>query len=92
MRINNENTPRIWLRRVLEVILFCALWVPIILTGIHNIREQIGKGGGPPWETVSDKLSGWGLWLAGVFIWYMLVSGIGRFALKKLGLLNSADQ
>ena len=69
MSINSENTHGIWLRRVLEVILFCALWVPIVLSGIHNVREQIGKGYGPPWDSVWDKLSGGGLWLVGVFIW-----------------------
>jgi hypothetical protein len=92
MTINNENTRRVWLRRILEVILFCALWVPIALSGIHNFREQIGKGYGAPSSSVWDKLSGWGLWLAGAFIWYFVVSAIGRFVLTKLGFLKSADE
>ncbi len=35
---------KIWLRRFLEVIFFCVLWIPIILTGIGNIRQQTGYG------------------------------------------------
>jgi hypothetical protein len=65
--------------------------MPIVLSGIHNIQEQFGKGYGEPWDSIGAKLSGWGLWLVGVFIWYVLVSGIGRFILKKLGLLKSGN-
>ena len=78
---------KVWLRRALEVILFCVLWIPIVLTGTANVREQIGKGYGEQWNSVGDKLIGWGGWLAGAFIWYVLVSAIGGFILKKLGLL-----
>jgi hypothetical protein len=90
-RLESTNTGKIWLGRVLEVILFCILWIPIVLSGINNIREQIGKGYGASSDSIGAKLSGWGLWLAGVFIWYMIVSGVGRFILKKLGLLKSED-
>lgn len=69
------------------MILFCVLWIPIVLSGIDNFREQVGKGHGEAWNSVGAKLSGWGLWLGGVVIWYVLVSGVGRFFLKKLGLL-----
>lgn len=90
-RPEGTKTRRIWLRRVLEVILFCVLWIPIVLSGIHNIQEQIGKGQGELWDSIGAKLSGWGLWLVGAFIWYVLVSGLGRFILKKLGLLSRHD-
>jgi hypothetical protein len=74
---------KIWLQRVIELILFCVLWIPIVLTGISNLRE--------PWNSVGDKVSGWGLWLAGAFIWYVLMSCIGRFILKKLGLFPDEE-
>src|SRR5437773_9593989 len=86
------NIRRMWLRRVLEVILFFVLWVPIVLSAIHNIQEQTGRGHDQPWDSIGATLRGWGLWLAGVFIWYVLVSGIGRFILKKLGLIGRAEE
>jgi hypothetical protein len=90
-RPESTNTRRIWLRRVLEAILFCVLWIPIVLSGIENIREQTGKGYGEPWNTIGAKLAGWGFWLVGIFLWYVLVSVIGRFILKKLGFLKLGD-
>ncbi len=87
----NTKASKKWLRRLLETILFCVLWIPIVLSGIKNVREQFGKGYGEPWDTIGAKLSGWGLWLAGVFIWYVLVSSIGGFILRKLGLLKRTD-
>jgi hypothetical protein len=88
----NEKPSRVWLRRILEVILFCILWIPIVLSGIDNIREQIGGGQGGQWNSIGAKVSGWLLWLVGVFIWYVVISAIGRFILKKLGLLKSAEE
>ena len=70
------------IRRALEVVLFLVLWVPIVVTGIRNFQESQGS-------SFAEKSSGWGLWLVGIFIWYVLVGGIGRFVLKKFGLLGS---
>lgn len=54
---------------------------------MQNIQEQRGDRLGQPWDSVGAKLSGWGLWLVVVFIWFVVVNGIGRLVLKKLGLL-----
>lgn len=83
--------PRIWLRRILEVILFCILWVPIVLTGLQNIQEQRGGGHGQPWDSVGAKLSGWGLWLVVMLIWFVVVNAIGQLIVKKLGLLKPEE-
>ena len=82
---------KIWCRRFLEVIFFCVLWIPVVLTGIGNIREQTGHGHGEAWNTIGAKLSGWGLWLVGVVIWYIFISAIGSLILQKLRLRSRQD-
>jgi hypothetical protein len=82
------NGGKVWLRRTTEVLLFCILWIPIVLSAVHNIFEHFGKGAAEPWNNVGSKLSGWGLWLAGAFIWYVLISWAGSFILKKFELMS----
>ena len=54
-------------------------------TSPDNLREHLGYGVGQPWTSAWDIVSGWGLWLVGVFIWIAIVTGVSGWIDQKLG-------
>ena len=66
------------LRKVGHALLLLILWVPILLSGLDNLREQFGYGVGNRWGSWSSILFGWGMWLIGCVVWYWIIGFIGR--------------
>ena len=64
-------------KKIAEVALLCVLWIPIVLSGIENLREQLGYGWGTRWDSWSAILVGWGVWLAGCYVWYCIIGFVG---------------
>ncbi len=60
-----------------QVVLMCVLWIPIAVSGIDNVLEQLGFGHGTRWDSLNASLFGWGMWLVGCFLWYMIIGYIG---------------
>src|SRR6185295_3195187 len=73
-----------WFRVINRLVMWFLIAAPVLLSGIGNLREQLGYGTGQPWNSLSDVVSGWGIWLVGVLIWVSVVRGISQWLDRKL--------
>jgi hypothetical protein len=73
-----------WIRSTNRVGTWVLIIVPVLWSGIGNLREQFGYGTGERWQSWSDVLFGWGMWIIGVLIWVALVRGITGWIDRKL--------
>jgi hypothetical protein len=73
-----------WRRRILRIATLSLMWIPIIGSGLANVRKQFGQGVGFAWHSWSDKLFGWGFWAVGVILWIQLIRWAGNFLERKL--------
>lgn len=66
-----------------EIALLYLLWIPILLTGRQNCTDQFGYGVGPSLNSSQAIMVGWGMWVVGVYLWFVLVRQIGRWLVQK---------
>ena len=71
-------------RAINRVTMWILIVIPGLRSGIDNVREQVGYGTGEPWQSWSDVLFGWGMWLVGVVIWIAIVRGITGWIDRKM--------
>ena len=74
-----------WLRLANKLGMWLLIVIPILWSGISNLREQFGYGAGRPWDSWSAVLTGWGGWLIGIVIWIVIVRGVTGWIDRKLG-------
>lgn len=73
-----------WIRAANRVGTWILIVVPVLWSGVGNVREQFGYGTGQPWQSWSDLLFGWGMWIVSVLIWIAIVRGITGWIDRKL--------
>ncbi|PYN86220.1 MAG: hypothetical protein DMD89_37605 [Candidatus Rokuibacteriota bacterium] len=74
-----------WMRTANRLGMWALIVLPTLWSGRDNLREHLGYGVGQPWTSAWDIVSGWGLWLVGVFIWIAIVTGVSGWIDQKLG-------
>ena len=74
-----------WLRVVNRVAMWFLIVIPVLGSGVRNLREQLGYGVARRWDSWSDVAMGWGLWIVGVFIWIAIIRGVAGWIDRKLG-------
>ena len=74
-----------WMRTANRLGMWALIVLPTLWSGRDNLREHLGYGVGQPWTSGWDIVSGWGLWLVGVFIWIAIVTGVSGWIDRKLG-------
>jgi hypothetical protein len=72
------------IRIVNHIGMLLLMGVPIVLSGRDNLFEQFGHGTGQVWDSWSDVLFGWALWLAGILLWISLVRWVWGWLDRKL--------
>lgn len=72
------------IRIVNHIGMLLLMGVPIVLSGRDNLVEQFGHGAGQVWDSWSDVLFGWALWLVGILLWISLVRWVWGWLDRKL--------
>jgi hypothetical protein len=85
-RSRTPRSRRGWIRTIGRIVMLFVMWVPIIGSGIANLREGLGYGVARPWDSAWAWLGGIAFWLLGSVIWI----GIVKWVTRLLGLADDA--
>ncbi len=72
------------LGRVIRFIALAVAWIPVIMSGIANIREGLGYGVAKPWDSPIDWILGLGFWGIASLLWIAVVTGCAGWFTRKV--------